>query len=515
MSFFVVDRKMRFLIKQHKKSIQWVLFMYAQVLYMKGKNFIHVCSILCMKRKIFICEEKMKENNSIYKRALMLAIPMMIQNGITNMVSLIDNVMVGSLGTESMTAVSIVGQLIFVFNLAIFGGMSGPGIYGAQYYGQGDLEGFRNTFRMKIWIGFCCLILGLTIFTGVGDSLIGLYLQGESQTIDATATLHYGLQYLEIMVFGLLPFVITQIYSSSLRETGCSIKPMIAGVCSVVVDVVFNYFLIYGKWIFPELGVQGAAIATVFARIVEMMTVIILAHKDKEEHKFLQGMYCTILVPVNMAKKIVKKTIPIFLNEFMWAGALAALTQCYSVRGLEVVAGLNISNALCNLLNVVFVALGSAVGILVGQTLGSSDYEQAKKDSLHLTLFTGLISSGLMVILLLISGVFPQLYDVTEQVKRDAVYFIRLTALFFPVQGVLNAIYFTLRSGGKTFITFLFDSVYSWCVTLPVALLLCYGTSLSVFVIYILVQAFDLIKVFIGCVLIKKGSWISNIIESI
>lgn len=456
----------------------------------------------------------MKERKSIYKRALVLAIPMMIQNGITNMVSLVDNVMVGSLGTEEMTAASIVGQLIFVFNLAIFGGISGPGIYGAQYYGQRNIEGFRNTFRIKIWICLFCLVLGMAVFIGFGDSLIGLYLHGESQTINATETLEYGMQYLWIMLGGLLPFVITQIYSSSLRETGDSIKPMIAGVCSVIVDVVFNYFLIYGKLCFPKLGVEGAAIATVLARIVEMAIVVIWAHIKKGEHEFLQGIYKTLLVPGKIVVEIVKKGIPIFANEFLWAGALAAMTQCYSTRGLEIVAGINISNALCNLLNVVFVALGSAVGILVGQTLGKSDYEQAKKDSFQLTKFTGGISAGLMLVLLAISSVFPRLYDVTEEVRSYGTYFIIITALFFPVQGVLNALYFTLRSGGKTLVTFLFDSVYSWCVTLPIAVLLCFFTPLPILVVYSVVQAADIIKVIVGYVLIKKGKWISNIVEN-
>ena len=180
------------------------------------------------------------KDRSIYKRALRLAVPMMIQNGITNMVTLVDNVMVGSLGTEAMTAVSIVGQLIFVFSLAVFGGISGPGIYGAQYFGQGNLEGFKNTVRMKIWISIFCLMAGLGIFLSAGENLISLYLRGESASVDAVLTMQFARQYLEIMLFTLPPFVITQIYASSLRETGDSLKPMAAGLVSGVVDIVFN-----------------------------------------------------------------------------------------------------------------------------------------------------------------------------------------------------------------------------------------------------------------------------------
>ena len=190
-------------------------------------------------------------DRSIYRRALKLAVPMMIQNGITNMVTLVDNVMVGSLGTEAMTAVSIVGQLIFVFSLAVFGGISGPGIYGAQYYGQRNMDGFRNCVRMKIWICMFCVLAGLAAFVFAGENLIGLYLHGENAAIDTGLTMSYAKQYMAVMLFTLVPFGITQIYASSLRETGNSVKPMVAGIISVFVDIVFNYLLIYGKYGFP------------------------------------------------------------------------------------------------------------------------------------------------------------------------------------------------------------------------------------------------------------------------
>lgn len=444
---------------------------------------------------------------------MVLAVPMMIQNGITNAVSLVDNVMVGKLGTEAFTAVSIVGQLIFVFNLAIFGGLSGPGIYGAQYFGQRNLEGFRATVRIKHWIGFAVLLVGLPVFIFGNEFLINLYLKGESSEIDPVTTMGYAKEYLNIMLWGLPPFVITQIYAGSLRETGASVKPMIAGVISVLVDVVGNYILIYGNFGFPKLGVRGAALATVLARIVEALIVILWAFASrKKKHEFLIGLYRTMLIPKDSALRFLKKGLPIFFNEFLWAGGIAILTQCYSRRGLDIVAGLNISNALCNLLNVVFVALGNAVGILVGQTLGASRYDDAKKEAFSLMWFTGGVSAILTVILIAISGVFPNAYDTTPIVKDYAKNFIIITALFFPVQGFLNSLYFTLRSGGKTMVTFLFDSVFTWVCCVPVAFVLCNFTTLPILTIYAIVQALDFIKVTIGYVLIRKGVWISNIV---
>lgn len=451
-------------------------------------------------------------NNPIYKSALRLAVPMMIQNGITNAVGLVDNVMVGSIGSEAITAVSIISQLIFVFNLAIFGGLSGPGIYGAQYFGQNNMDGFRNTVRIKHWIGAVCLIGGLLIFNFAAEPLISLYLRGESANVDPVLTMSLAKEYMSVMLWGLPFFVVTQIYAGSLRETGDSIKPMIAGVSSVVIDIVFNYLLIYGNLGMPRLGVKGAAIATVLARIAEMAVTVIWTFAARKKHTFIKGLYKTMFVPFYDMKRIVKKSLPIFFNEFLWAGAIAALTQCYSVRSLDIVAGLNISNALCNLLNVVFVALGNAVGILIGQTLGASQYEKAKKEAFSLMWFTGFVCFVLTVILVAFSGIFPGFYNTTDEIKGYATSFIIITALFFPVQGFLNALYFTLRSGGKTFVTFMFDSVFSWLIPVPCAFILCNFTQLSVFAVFALVQAADLIKVGVGYVLIRKGVWISNLV---
>lgn len=448
----------------------------------------------------------MQEKQSIYRKATLLAVPMMIQNGITNMVGLVDNVMVGKLGTEAMTGVSIGGQLMFVFNLAVFGGMSGPGIYGAQFFGKQDMEGVRNVFRLKHWIGGVILLLAMAVFLCFGEPLVGFYLRGESEDIDPVLTMQYALRYLRFMLPGLLPFTLTQIYASSLREVGDSFKPMVAGVISVGADILLNYLLIYGKFGLPALGVTGAAAATVTARCIECLVVMIWAMHRSREH-----IYRTMKIPLRLAGIILPKSLPIFCNEFLWAGGIAAMTQSYSVRGLDIVAGLNISNALCNLLNVVFVALGTAVGILTGQLLGAGQFEKARRDSFRLMLFTGGVSVLLTVILIAVSGIFPQFYVTSDTVRRYGTVFIILTACFFPVQGLMNALYFTLRSGGKTVVTFLFDSVFTWVIPVPMAFLLCQYTDVPIMEVYALIQAADLIKVIIGAVLIQKGIWISDL----
>ena len=453
-----------------------------------------------------------EEKKLLYKKTLLLAVPIMIQQGITNAVGLVDNLMVGSLGEEAITAVSIAGQLMFVFNLAIFGALSGPGIYGAQYYGNGDTEGVRGVFRIKLWVTAICATIGIVVFLNFDTFLLGLYMKGSASQIDPVKTMELAKQYLRIMILGIPFFALTQVYSTSLRETNESMKPMLSGIVSVVADIVLNYLLIFGKFGFPKLGVAGAAYATVASRVAEFLVIVIWSHLSTKKHIFLKGMFKTLLVPRKMITPIIKKSTPILMNEFLWAGAIAVITTNYSVRGLNVLTAMNISNAICNLLNVVFIALGHAVGIIIGQMLGAGEFEKAKRSSVSLMWFTAIVCALISIMLIALSGVFPKFYKTDESIRHMASKFIFITALFFPVQGFLNSLYFTLRSGGKTLVTFLFDSVFSWTMCVTVSFALAHYTGLNIYTIYIIVQALDIIKVVIGYVMIKKGIWISNLV---
>lgn len=453
------------------------------------------------------------DRKALYNRALLLAVPMMIQNGITNAVGLVDSLMVGSLGTESMTGVSIAGQLIFVFNLAIFGALSGPGIFSAQYFGNKDIEGVRKSFRMKIWMVVFCVIAGIAVFLLLDDTLIGLYLKGQSQDINPVLTLAKSKEYIHIMLIGFFPFAMSQVYSSTLRENNESTMPMVAGLCGVATDVLLNYLLIFGKFGFPALGVQGAAIATVLSRFVELGVVVIWGHLKRERFEFLKGVYHTLLVEFSVMLPMIKKSIPITVNEFLWAAGIIRVNQLLSARGLAVVPSLGICTALTNLLNVVFVAMGSAVGIVIGQMLGAGDTKDIKKKAFSLMFFTAFLSVGLSAILLLLSPFFPKSYNTTDEVRNMATTFIILTALFFPLQGFLNAQYFTIRAGGKTFITFLADSGFTWVVVVLTVYLVTYYTNLNVFVVYTISLSMDILKVAFGAFLIQKGIWITNLVK--
>ena len=449
---------------------------------------------------------------AFYLFVLSVAVPIMIQNGISNFVNMLDNLMIGRIGTEQMTGASIVNQLIFVYNLCIFGGVSGAGIFTAQYFGQKNHEGVRQTFRYKIWLAVLLTILAVLLFITRGEALISLYLKGEGTPEQIRQTLQYGEKYLRIMLLGLPPFMLTNVYASTLRECGETVIPMRAGVAAVLVNLVFNYLLIYGKAGFPELGVAGAAYATVLSRFVELLIIVVWTHRNAEQNPFAEGLYRTLKVPSGLVKKILIKGTPLLINETLWSAGMALLIQCYSVRGLNVVASLNISNTINNVFNIVFIALGDSVAIIVGQLLGAGKMEDAKDADRKIITFSVLCCTLIALIMLLVAPFFPRLYNTEEEVKALARSFIIVNAVAMPMYAFLHATYFTLRSGGKTIITFLFDSMFVWVVSLPIAFALSRYTDLPVVLIFILVQASELIKCVIGFVLVKKGVWLNNIV---
>ena len=457
-------------------------------------------------------KSKLVGDRQFYRKVLMVSVPIMIQNGITNFVNMLDNIMVGQVGTEQMSGVAIVNQLIFVFSLCIFGAVAGAGILGAQFYGSGNHEGVRYTFRFKIYISLIISAIGLFIFGRYGQNLIQLYLHTGSETGDIQATLQYGLQYLQVMMVGLLPFALVQSYAGTLRENGETMVPMVAGITAVLVNLVGNYILIFGHFGLPALGVQGAAVATVISRFVELGIIVIWTHSHKKEQPFIQGAYASLRIPGQLVRQIMVTGMPLLVNEALWSGGMAMINQCYSVRGLAVVAGVNIASTLINVFNVVFISLGSSVGIIVGQLLGAGKLEQAKDEDRKIIAFATFLSCGLCILLILVAPLFPEIYKTDQEVRHLATSFMRMTALCMPLHGITNTCYFTLRSGGKTIITFLFDSAFVWSFVIPLVYCMAHLTDLHIVWVYGICQATEIVKAIVGLTLVHKGVWINKIV---
>ena len=444
---------------------------------------------------------------------LSIALPIAVQNGITNFVNLLDNLMVGRIGTEEMSGVSISNQLIFVFNLCIFGTVSGSGIFGAQFFGKKDEEGVRTTTRFKIVAGFIITLITSFVFLVFGETLISLFLRGDSNGGDLDKALYYAMSYLRIMVLGLPGFMLTQAYSSTLREGGEAMVPMKAGIAAIFTNLFFNWILIFGNLGAPRLGCEGAAIATVISRYVELFLVVGATKRDKVKFKYLEGLWSTFRIERKLLKRILKAAAPLIMNETLWSMGMTALMQCYSTRGLNAVAGCNIFSTISNLFNVAVLAVGNAIGIIIGQLLGAGKADEAVETDKKLIAFSVMVGIGSGLLLALLSPIFPRLYNTTEGAKIVAMEMICAHALVLPLFAFKNATYFTLRSGGKIWVTILFDSAFLWSVGVPIAFLVSRLTNVRVAFIYLSVQCGDILKCILGFILVKKRIWVKKIVD--
>lgn len=453
-------------------------------------------------------------NRSFLKQFLMIALPIAIQNGITNFVSMLDNLMVGQLGTHQMNGVSIVNEIFMIPFLCIFGALSGAGIFTAQFFGSGDTKGIKYSFRFKL--GITALIVAGAIVTAVlcGENLISLFLHSENQA-DIDLTMQYALDYMSVAMWGFIPFGICQIYVSTLRETGETVVPMYAGIVAVVVNVILNWVLIFGQFGFPALGVKGAALATVCARVVEGAIVAVWMHTHADRYAFIKGLFRSVYIPPRLFGRVVVKTIPMIVNESLWAFGMTALSQSYSTRGLDAVAGVNISTTLSNVFSIFFMASGSAIAIMVGQLLGADRKEEARCADRVLITYSVLGSSAMGVLMAICAPFFPLLYNTTDQVRHLATVMLLIWSLMMPLSAFTNAAYFTLRSGGNTFVTFLFDGFYMLCVVVPLAFVLTRFTDMPIIPVFMICQMTEAVKAVIGFMMIRRGTWMNNIVENV
>ena len=450
-------------------------------------------------------------DRTFYRALLAVAVPIIIQNSITNFISLLDNVMVGQIGTEQMSGVSIVNQLLFVFNLCIFGALSGAGLFGAQFFGNKEYENLRHTFRYKVIISLVICAGAIGLFLVAGEPLISLYLHEGGGTGDLALTLAYAKKYLAISLFGLFPFTVTQIYASSLREVKHTVPPMAAGIIGVCVNLMLNYVLIFGKLGAPAMGVEGAALATVISRFVECICVITWTHLHTKECPFIVGVYRSFHIPRKLVRSITITGTPLLLNETLWAAGQAMLLQCYSLRGIATVSAMNISSVAFNTFSVLYFSMGTTIAILVGHRLGEGDLEGAASDAKKMIAFSTLLGVISGILIATCSLFFPDLYNTTDEVRALASSFIITVAVSAPIQAILNASYFTLRSGGKTLLTFLFDSAYVWCFTIPLSYCMIRFTTLPVEWVYFMCYNSDIIRCIIGIVLVRRGIWLNDL----
>lgn len=460
--------------------------------------------------------QKIKEKfggEDFLRQLMVLVLPIIIQQGVTNFVNLADNVMVGRLGTEALSGVAIVNQLLFVFNLTIFGGLSGASIFGAQFYGKGDHQGVRYAFRYKLIFSVLMSAAAIALLLTRGSDLISLFLTESEDGGDLALTLSEASTYMKWMLLGVVPFALSQSYSSTLRETGETVSPMAASVLAIGINVTLNYILIFGHCGFDAMGVKGAAIATVISRYGELLFLAGATAIRRKAFPFVQGAFRSMYIPWAVLKNILITGSPLVLNELLWSLSTTLINQNYSTRGLTAVAATNITSTAANMFSVLMFAMGAATSILIGQQLGAGKISEAQVTGRRLLWFSLVLHSAVGLAVAALSGVIPLMYNTEPEVRTLTTWLLLVSAAALPIRSYAHLTYFIIRSGGRTGITFLLDCGFAWLVPFPLSFVLCRYTSAPVVLVFFCVQFVELIKVLIGRALFTSGIWARNVVN--
>jgi putative MATE family efflux protein len=443
-----------------------------------------------------------RENKTFYLHVLSVAVPFMLQNLIGSSVNLLDNLMVGQLGDAAIAGVAAANRFTMIAMFALFGIGGAASIFIGQYYGAKDAEHVKQSFRFALISGYAIVIPFLVIGFLFPTQILTLF------TRDADVV-RLGSQYLLIALWTYLPMTLAMTVGNAMRSIGETKIPLYASIAAILTNGILNYAFIFGHFGFPAMGVQGAALATIIARVLEVIIIlVVLATKP-----FMFSTKITQLFHISkrLLKAITLKAIPLTANEIFWSSGMALLFLFYATRGKEVMAGMSISGTVADLFFTLFGGMTVATTVVISQALGANKIDEARRDAYRLLHFSQFLAVIMGILLFSLSFVIPQFYDVTETSRVTAETFLRIMGFMFWIYMSNAQCFFTLRAGGDTKSTLMMDSVFMWVVNLPAVAAVTYFTNWNVFAIYIVGQSTDLLKFALAYSLLKQEKWAKNL----
>lgn len=444
----------------------------------------------CFKDKVFL------------KRFLKISFPVMIAGFITFLISFIDNIMVGTVSNEAVSGVYAANQVTYLVNLAIFGILEGAGIFIQQFNGCKDEEHLKQSFNYKIIVSIIFMLIAMPVIYLFGRYLIHYYSKSD---VNYTLIYNEGVKYLNVVALSYIPYMIGYIYSTTLKEIGHTKIPMYSSIGALLTNIVFNSIFIMGL----DMGVVGAAIATIIARVIEMLVIIIFTHYKK--YSFCKNIFKSFKIEKSLFIKITKIGLPLFINEIGFSVGMVLQSLAFSQRD-GVLSSISIVTTISNIFNILVTGLSTGIGVMVGSDLGAGNYEQAKDDNKKLNFLGVYISIIFGIILILLSPILPNIFkEVTLSQKNLATLLIIIYGCILWASCLSMTSYMTLKVGGKSGLTFIFDSCTMVLIYIPLSWILALLTDLNIVYIYLIIRSLDILKATLGVYFMKRGSWARNL----
>lgn len=442
-------------------------------------------------------------NKHFYLEVLAVAIPMMLQNLVTTCVNIVDSLMVGQLGDAAVSGVAAVNRFYMIGNFGTMGVAAAVGIFIAQYFGANQEEKMKQSYRVSL-IGAYMIIAVMFLIAFFFPEQILLFF------IDDPETIKMGVDYLSVACYSFLPLGFTIACASAMRSIGQPRIPLIISVISVLTNAVLNYCLIFGHFGFPMMGVKGAALATLIARIVEMLGLLIIVKLVK--FSFDTKLKNIFSVPRELVQRITIKAIPLCCNEILWSGGTAMILKFYGTRGTEVLSGYSICTTVTDIFFTLFSGMAVATTVMVSQRLGANKLEEARRNGYYMMGFAGCVALIFAVLMFMTSFTVPYLYgSLSIESQELAMLMMKIQAVFFILYTLNCENFFIVRAGGDTKSTLLMDSVFMWCIQIPLLAIIAYFTNINIFLMYMLGQSTDILKFIFSYRLVRNEKWVVNL----
>ncbi len=433
---------------------------------------------------------------------LAIAVPMMLQQLITSFVNLLDNLMVGQLGTYAISGVATVNRFFLIGSFAIIGVSTASSIFIAQFYGSRNQEAMQQSYRYAIIASLLSFLPFLVAAFAIPRTIIRFF-NNDPELVDA------AMDYIYVAALTFIPQAISMATTSAMRAVGETKLPLKVSVIAVITNGVANYILIFGHFGVPALGILGAALGTLIARLVELTLLLIALYRT--HFPFNTKVREIFSIPKRLVSSITKKSLPLMLNEIGYAAGLALLYKFYGTRGAEVQTAISISGTTADLFFVLFGGMAAATAVFVSQPLGRNEIEEAETNAFRILRFSVFMAILFGVIMFILSWVTPNFYVVDESIKNMAAFFIRVQASFLWVYMINTESYFILRAGGDMKRTLILDSGFMMLINIPTVALIAYLTSWPAIWIYLAGQFTDILKIFFSTSLVRRRSWLKNL----
>ena len=438
-----------------------------------------------------------------YRLLFSIALPIAVQNLITFMVSMVDTLMVGALGEIQLSAVSIANNLFFVLTILMFGLAGGSNIMISQYWGKGNVKTIHKI--LAIMYRVCLLITGIFIF-------IALFLPKYFMGIFTTdkAVIDFGASYLRIVCIGYLFYSITNCTIMMLRSVKTVSISIIVYTASLVVNSILNWIFIFGYLGAPELGIRGAAIATVCARITEFS--IVLVFMFIYERKIGLKIEHLLKLDKEILKDYVGLCTPVLCNELLWAIGASMISVIVGRMGTEVVAANSINGVAHQFVTVFIFGMSNATAVIIGNTIGEGKKEKAKEYAYSIGIFSVVMGciSGLMI--LLIKPFVVNFYNVSYSTKLIAMEIMTVTSGIIVFQSLAsNFMMGVLRGGGDAKFVLINDLIFMWLVAIPGGFFVAFVLELPVALVFLVIKCDEILKSLTSVYRVISGKWVNDV----